>query len=269
MASTRQNKAMHPNPDPLWTRKLKANKNLNQNRRGAPSNGLQVSNGRSKMTMTKNIALLLAWMFLCASSRADDLTWTTSISPKLKRFVQDHPTASKSVSEALASAFSDRTMQLYYFYSDDDSIPKASHTYPSESKVVIIIHENQQPCDEYISLLFEILNSEGEKRFKELISQAQGDTISKDDFVLGVMREEFRAVLKTKNILDYLELDPKEKAESHLFGRFTECPTTFEGYLVYKIKAAPKGRDQKKEYEAMFDSLRRDQRSKQGAAPKP
>src|SRR6185295_18820026 len=110
----------------------------------------------------------------------------STVSPKLRQFLTDHPAAALTLSNTLAEAFTVRTYRIYYFYSDDESIPRAAHTYAGPSTVWITVRENQQPADEFVGILFEALNSEGGQRFGELADLARAGRITKTNFVREV-----------------------------------------------------------------------------------
>ncbi|HTA94662.1 MAG TPA: hypothetical protein VK769_00915 [Verrucomicrobiae bacterium] len=209
--------------------------------------------------MQKKIIILFLPLLLCVSSWAQQtniLSSNYSVSPKLRQFITDHSTASKLLTNALSEAFSNRTVQLYYFYTDDESTARAFHYYPDESVVGIVIRENQQPPDEFICLLFEVLNSEGEKRFQEIYQKAKDGTLSKGDFVNAVSKVEFEAIKRTRDLIHDLNLNKKEISESYYYNRLIQCPDKFEDFLSYKKKVSPQ-RDQVKEYEMDYDSLRK------------
>ena len=205
--------------------------------------------------MNKKASLILLAVFLCISSPAQVTNIVSIVSPKLRQFLADHSTASKSLSSAFSEAFPTRTVQIYYFYSDDESVARASHYYPDKSVVGILIRENQQPCDECLCLIFEVLNSEGEARFEQLADQAKAWTISRADFVKEIMRQEFQAVKKTQALMGNFKLSPKEITDSYYYNLFIKCPSDFEDFLVYKKKGQVH-RDQTKEYEQLYNSLR-------------
>lgn len=208
--------------------------------------------------MHKKIIILFLPLLLCVSSWAQQtniLNSNYSVSPKLRQFITDHPTATKLLANTLAETFSNRTVQLYYFYSDDESVPRAFHYYPDESVVGITIRENQQSSDEFICLLFEVLNSEREKRFREIYQKAKDGSLSKTDFVNAVLETEFEAVKRTRDLIRDLNLNKKEISESYYYNRLIECPNKFTDFLSYKKKVSPQ-RDQIKEYEMQYDSLR-------------
>jgi hypothetical protein len=213
--------------------------------------------------MQKKIIILFLPLLLCVSSWAQQtnvLNSNYSVSPKLRQFIIDHPGASKMLTKALSEAFSNRTVQLYYFYSDDESIPRAYHYYPSESVVGICIRENQQPVDEFITFLFEVLNSEGEKHFQEIIQKAKSGTISKTNFATEILKVEFEAVKRTRDLIGNLKLNKKEISESDYYNRFVECPNKFEAFLSYTKKVSLHGdRDSIKDYETQYDLLRKSQ----------
>jgi hypothetical protein len=205
--------------------------------------------------MRKSIALICLPILLSISSSAEDSGILKVVSPKLKQFLAEHSAASQTLVAVISESFSNRTVQLYYFYSDDDARPRALHYYPDDSAVGLLIRENQEVCDEYICLIFEILNSQGEKRFKDLAEQAKSGTVSKKDFARGIMRQEFQAILRVRGLLDGLKLKPKEKSASYYFKKFADCPDDFEKFLTYQPKGVT--RDQFKEYEQAYDSLRK------------
>src|SRR5262249_55874707 len=151
---------------------------------------------------------------------------------------------------------SNRTIQIYYFYTEDASVPRASHICADEALLRISIRENQQASDECICLMFEILNSEGDDRFKKLSEQAMKGTKSKSYFVKEVMRQEFYAVKKTQALLGHFGLSKSEISESYYYNRFIQSPDDFEEYLSYKKEVSP-DRDQEKEYGQLYDSLRK------------
>jgi hypothetical protein len=207
--------------------------------------------------MCRKAAFIFLSALLCICCRAQNTNVLGMASPKLKQFLTDHPVASTTLSSVVSEAFASRKIRLYYFYSEDESIPRAFHYYPDESSVGIAIRENQQPCDECISLIFEVLNSEGEKVFQQLMEQAKAGNISKAEFVEGVMRQEFHAVMKTQEIIGSWKLTQKEIAASYDYNRFMQGPNKFEEYLSYQKTVSPK-RDLPKEYGQQYDELRKE-----------
>ena len=206
--------------------------------------------------MRRKIIILFLLLLLCLSSWAQQNNFLGGASPKLRQFLTDHPAATKLLTNTLSEAFSNRTVHLYYFYSDDESIARAFHYYQYESSVVIAIRENQQPSDEFICLVFEMLNSEGETRFQEISEKAASGTISRTNFPIEILKVEFEAVKRIHDLLGNLKLNEKEVDESYYYNRFTQCPNKFEDFLSYTKKVSPH-RDPIKEYEAKYDLLRR------------
>ena len=201
------------------------------------------------------ITQMLLALLLSISSQAQKINFFSTVSPKLGQFITAHPEASLMISNVGSEVFQNRKIQIYYFYTDDDSVPRAFHYYHDESTVDIVIRENQQPSDECICLIFEMLNSEGEKRFLKLEEEAKSGTVTKADFVKGVMQQEFQAGKKMRALLGNLRLSKKEIAESYSYNRILHCPNDFEEFLSYTKKVSP-NRDQVKEYEREYDYLR-------------
>jgi hypothetical protein len=214
------------------------------------------SKGREQLIMNKKLPLVLLSVFLCASCLAQDSNLLSAASPKLRQFLADHLEASQALSNVLAEAFATRTVRLYYFYSDNESVARAFHYYPEKSVVGIMMRENQQPCDECMCLIFEMLNSEGEKRFGQLEEKAKDGTVSKEGFVREVLRQEFQAVKKTQALIGQFKLSQKEITESYYYDRFIRCPSEFDEFLSYKTKVSPKRADLKGYYQ-IYDSLRK------------
>ena len=198
--------------------------------------------------MPAKITLIFICALLCISSRGQ------TFSPKLHQFLLEHPEASNSLSNAMAEALSGRTAQIYYFYTNDESVPNSHVNYIGEPSVVgIFVRENQQACDEYLCILFEALNSKGEKRFRELFAEAKFGALSKTNFVREMQRQEFQAVKETQKIVAKLKLKPKEIADSRDYKHFLETPSDLAQFLVYSKKVS-QGQYQK-EYETLYATI--------------
>jgi len=195
--------------------------------------------------------LLLGWASISCWAQGYSAA-LKGLSPKLKQFMADHPAASASLSKALSEAFGNRHLELYYFYSDDESVARAEHYYPNPTSVTIVVRENQLPCDECICLLFEVLNSEGEPRFQQLGAMAKAGTISKVEYATEVLRQEFQATKKTRDLIATFGLGQDEIAESWSYNRFIQCPDDFAAFLPYLRKVSP-NRHAFEDYERYYD----------------
>jgi hypothetical protein len=176
----------------------------------------------------KYICIFVA-MLAGASAGAQNM-----FSPKLNQFLLDHPVISQTLSNAIVSASAGKRLEIYYFYAVGGSSPKSNHHYIGDLTTVgIFVQENQQPCDECICILFEILNSKREQKFLKLIGQAQAGTIKKEEFTKATMREEFEAVIETQELL--LKWPPEEKARASCedYEYFVNAPKRFEDFLAY------------------------------------
>jgi hypothetical protein len=204
------------------------------------------------------IPFFLLSAFLCAAAGARETNILNQVSPKLQQFLMEHPTALRPLTNVLSAAFADRTLRLYYLYSDDESVPRASHDYPEESVVAIFIRENQQPSDEFISLLFEAQNSTSEKQFLNLCAEATSGSISKNDFAQDFGRLEFDAAKRTRDFLKDIKMGRGEINKSHYYKLFRAVPDDFEEFLIYTKNVSSPPRDLIKEYEAKYDLLRKE-----------
>jgi hypothetical protein len=121
-----------------------------------------------------------------------------------------------------------------------------------------MILENQQPSDQFICLIYEMLNSEGDKQFVKLGQEAVAGTISRTNFAIGILRREFEAVERTKALLPYFKLSKVEMARSHYYRLYLDCPDTFEGFLSFSEHLWASGNyvsDRIVYYEQQYDYL--------------
>ena len=177
-------------------------------------------------------------------------------SPKLKSFFSTHPVALNSLTNNLPRIFNAQSFRLYYFYTDDDSVPRSYHYYPEDLALCIVVRENQHVTDEFLCLLFETVNSQYEEQFTSLFRKAKAGTVEREEFAVNILQVEFDALKQTRNLLTKLQFTETEIAESHYYRRFRDCPNDFNDFLVYKNKIGGK-RDVLKEYQLKYDSLRK------------
>jgi len=160
------------------------------------------------------------------------------LSQKLSQFLVDHPAFLSALSNVLWEAQSKRPVHVYYYYANEQCHLPTIHRYLDGSAILgIFVQENQTPCDEGIDILFEVLNSKGEKRFTELWNKVESKAISKEDYVREMLREEFKAVVASKKLIMNFKLSEKEAGESRNYKWFMEGPSEFEKFLTYRNKA--------------------------------
>jgi hypothetical protein len=208
--------------------------------------------------MCKRISILFLALF-CIASQAQGQSILNTASPKLKNFLKDKPAALNALTNILTEAFSTNSLQLFYFYSDDESKAKAFHYYPNTgglADVFICVRENQTPLDEFIGLFYEAANTRGQDRFRILANQARSNTISRAEFAKEILKVEFEAEKRTQTMLAALKLTKKESADSYYYTRYAEMPSEFEDYLSWIRKISPQ-RHAIEEYESQYDWLRK------------
>jgi len=209
--------------------------------------------------MSHRLITFLISLLFCASSFAQTNTILATASPKLKKFISNHPDAGKMLETAFSTAFSNRTSRLFYFYSNTESEARAFHYYPNTAdfaEVVICVRENQNVFDEFITLFFEILNSRNESGFTKLFDEAYQGTISKKQFAEGILKYEFEATKDVQSALLTLKLDKQETDKAYYYRKFIECPSDFKDFLSYTRKVSTQ-RDPLKEYELRYEALRK------------
>jgi hypothetical protein len=209
--------------------------------------------------MKRRIILFIVAALCCQSVWAQEGNFQYKFSPKLQQFLMSHPDARQVLTNVTSETFSNKLIQIYYFYTDDESTPKAFHYYPTETVVGIGVRENLQPLDEFTCLTFEAINAQGEKRFREICQMAGSGQISRSDFAQEILKQEFKAAKKARDLLKGLKLGKKEKTGASAYENLLGCPDKFEDFLIYTKKVSSADRDPIEEYEKQYDSLRRSQ----------
>jgi hypothetical protein len=192
---------------------------------------------------------------LCCRSSAHGSDVYSTFSPKLKEYLTANPAALSVLTNSISEVFASKTVRVFYFYAEDEAEARAFHTYPEASVVWIAVRENQESCDQFITLFFEVLNAKNGDTFRKLFRDAHAKSVSKAEFARQILRAEFDAVKRTRDVLRTLNLSEKDRAESYYYNRFDQCPNKFEDFLAYAKRVSPR-RDVLKEYEARYDALR-------------
>ena len=211
----------------------------------------------------QNQPLFTALMFLLIvlSSPAAETNLLSTLSPKLRSFLAANPAALTALTNTLSSAFSGRSVQILYFYSQDPSRPRAIHYYPQivgAPEVWLCIRENQNTLDELMTIVFESLNSKNEKRFLELMQQGASGTLSRTEFATRVLKLEFEPMKATRDVLRSLRLTKKQRSGSETYDDIIACPDELTDFLPFLTKTWT-NRNPMREYEAAYDALRKKQ----------
>ena len=215
---------------------------------------------RATIFIKQLFVLALAILVTCYSSLAQETNILNAVSPKLKKLLVANPAACAALSNSFAAASAKRSLCLLYFYSENNSAPRAFHYYPHSvgmAEIALCVRENQHPWDEFIGIMFELLNSRNEDRFEKLGDRARSGSVSRTEFVQGIMRLEFESMKATGDVLKKLKPPKKEISGSQYYNTFANYPGDFEGYLSI-AKANVQGRDPMQEYGAQYDALRKE-----------
>jgi hypothetical protein len=176
------------------------------------------------------LAALLCTL-IWSPSRAEESWLQGNLSPGLKEFMASHREALRTLTNSFSEVFSNRSVRVLYFYSNNESEAKAYHFYPGTvgiAEVFICIREDQKPLDQFITLLFETLNSRGEAEFAKLVESARSRNVSKQAFARGILRIEFEATKSTRDLLIPLKASKKEMKESHYYHSHPIAGGVFE-----------------------------------------
>jgi len=189
-------------------------------------------------------------------SYAEEDSLLDMTSTKLHDFIQAHPGTLELATNTFSSALQGKTVMLSYFYTKDDSKPRAYHYYPSDSAVGICVRENQPPLDEFISLVFEVLNSRGERQFKEIYLKAEKGEITRETFAQEILKVEFEAMKDMRVFLGKVNVDEKDKDGSYFYNLILKCPADFKDFPSYSVKVSIHGNPVER-LEAVYDSLQK------------
>jgi hypothetical protein len=177
---------------------------------------------------------------------------TTQMSPKLKEFLSFHPKELSLLTNFVVGSFSNKTVRIMYYYSEDGADARAYHYYPDAKTVSIVLKENQEVCDEFICILFELINSQSQSLFVSLSREVAAGSIDKNEFAREVLKREHQAMLRAKNLLR--QVNPsKEIASCYSYQRLAECADKFEEFYENIRSKTP---EIIKNYEEMYDVMR-------------
>lgn len=216
-----------------------------------------------RLNMYKHFIMVLASLLLCSNALAQKSEWLSHFSPGLRSFLTIHPGDFQALTNILSEAFTNRYVRFYYFYTEDESVPIAGHFYPDTWNVFIVIKANQAPVDEFLEVIFESINSEGEQHFNELASEARAGTITKTTFALEAIKQEFLALKRTRDLLNKMTLTQKEISTSSEYTKIRGTPDRFEDFLLYLKSVDSSRKDLIKEYESKYDLMRNEEPSSQ------
>jgi hypothetical protein len=180
------------------------------------------------------VILILLCLSLSTSAKAQD-----TFSPRLIKFLESHPAASCTFSNEImkAKGTANNRIEIFYFYNNDPNALTAHHNmFAQTTEIAIFVLEGQEPCDEYLDILFEVLNLSGDKRFQELYQQAMSGSISRSNFVSEMLRQEFQTVKTLQHLIPSLRLTPQEISKSKDYDIWLHSPDDFDDFVIYSRK---------------------------------
>ena len=192
-----------------------------------------------------------ALLLTCAgASTLDD-----EMSASLKAFLSTNAAMRKALDGVISELPSGSALHLKYAPSASGSVARATHGY-DESGIIVSLAADQQPYDEFIGLYFEIANSISRKSFEALMEEARAGTIAKDKFPFEILRIEFRAVKRTRDVIRSIAISAEQQRTSYFYPRFSDCPDDFDAFLAYRKRVSPK-RNPIDDYKQLYEKLQR------------
>jgi len=209
--------------------------------------------------MKKDLFVLLLLLESLVSCPAQGTNLLLTCSPKFRRLVATHPEAFNAFTNACCLAARTNSVALVYFYSENDSVARGRSVYPhmaGQPDVMVCVRENQEPWDEFICIVGELLNTVSRSHYEELMARAKAGLISRSDFPREINRVEFeRTIRPMRDLLMQMKLTKKEKVRSYFYPRFLSYPDDFDAYLLYQKRTSPH-RDLTQQYQEEYDQLR-------------
>ena len=157
-------------------------------------------------------------------------------SSQIKNLLENNPSLMREYTSIANKYFHNKAFQIQYVENKNQDQAPAYHyytTFQDKTVVVVVLRGRKIPIDEFICLLFEMINSNGEDVFKKITIEAQSGLISRDDFPVKVLEKEFAAVLELKKILLSLEIDKEMLKDSAFYYKFMNSPDDFAKFLDY------------------------------------
>lgn len=200
--------------------------------------------------------LLAAVLFLMMMARARGsspaLDFVHALSPQLQQFLRDNVTASNYLTSILDVQTRVRWLEIHY--ANDLSGPDACHDSPAPDHSIIRLTNGQQPIDEYTGVVFELLNSSHEEKFRALDDQARAKKVSQREFVRETIRIEYESYLKLKSDLPRLKFSEKDIAASAHYKNELNTPEKFEDFFLM-VKNGLEDWSVTRDYGKMYDWL--------------
>jgi len=198
--------------------------------------------------------MLLLWLLPILSARSQETNIFAMLSPNLRQFLDNHTGAAQILNQVIREAFPKKSVLVYYFYSTGE--PNAYHWYSENSVIAIAVREEQQPLDEFLCLTYETLNTENEDSYLEIFKRVKLGTITKEEFVREILKNEYNCTRRLQVLIGDLKLQKREISKSTIYNRMDACPNTFEDYLTKARKAATPKLNPIKYYEMEYEHLR-------------
>ncbi|WOO39674.1 hypothetical protein [Rubellicoccus peritrichatus] len=190
---------------------------------------------------------ILIILFVIVFGRLGAESESVMLSPVLTEYLAENPKMNAVASKILREGIGDWPVEVFYFYSNDESRARAFHTVARERKIFIFIRENQSAYDQFLCLLYEALNATSQPKFQKVVAEASKGNISAEAFAESIMQIEHGTTMRVQDILRKLSPSESDKEDSYLHNRIINCPADYEASREYTKRVSP-NRDLKKEY---------------------
>jgi hypothetical protein len=110
---------------------------------------------------------------------------------------------------------------------------------PAPQYHLIVIHVSQKltPVDQLVALSYEVCNAQGRAGFDSVTAQVAAGTITRKEFVDGILANEYGAILRLKECFPkLLPLSSNEVATTTLYCKLLEVPVGFQEYQAWSIR---------------------------------
>jgi hypothetical protein len=92
--------------------------------------------------------------------------------------------------------------------------------------------------------------------FSSISQRAATGVMSRQDFPIAILREEFKVYPKMRNLLKNLKIAKIEVSKSEEYKKIMDCPINFDDFISYMNSMNSTNRDVIQMYQMQYDALR-------------
>jgi len=204
------------------------------------------------------LLLIMAVLVLPTSLPASD--YATS---QLAAFAKSRPEAgaildnSVEIYGSLAKVFSGMNTSVPLAWNPEEPQGNAyAENTPNTDRSLILIRVSSKLCalDQLSAFVYETMNAQNEASFAKLCQEAYAGSLSKTDFIYGILRLEHKSLKKTRAFLaqkkPFKDIDI---SQTEFYRKMFETPSDFDSFVQYLLRIKRKDFDIFDVYSQFYD----------------